>query len=74
MKRERLFYLDLIRVISMLLIVIYHFPLPLYIRGTDVLHSTANSRWGVAVVYVFFMISGAALFRRYRDRKRLTVR
>ncbi len=68
MKRERLFYLDLIRVISMLLIVIYHFPLPLYIRGTDVLHSTANSRWGVAVVYVFFMISGAALFRRYRHR------
>ena len=68
MKRERLFYLDLIRVISMLLIVIYHFPLPLYIGGTDVLHSTANSRWGVAGVYVFFMISGAALFRRYRHR------
>lgn len=32
------------------------------------LHSTVNSRWGVAVVYVFFMISGAALFRRYRER------
>ena len=71
MKRERLFYLDLIRAISMLLIVIYHFPLSFYVGTADVLHSTVNGRWGVAVVYVFFMISGASLFYRYGTEERL---
>lgn len=64
----RLFYLDWIRVICTLLIVIYHFPLSLS-GGTDWLHSTRNGRWGVAVVYVFFMISGAALFHCYKNRE-----
>lgn len=65
MKKERIFYIDLIRVICMVLIVIYHFPLPFYISGRDVLHGTANGSWGDPVVYVFFMISGAALFSTY---------
>ena len=69
MKKERIFYIDLIRVICMVLIVIYHFPLSFYMGGRDVLHGTANGSWGDPVVYVFFMISGAALFSTY-GRKR----
>lgn len=74
MERKRIFYLDFIRVLCTFLIVVYHFPLSLSIGGTDVLHATANGRWGVAVVYVFFMLSGAALFYRYRDRSAFSVK
>lgn len=65
----RLFYLDFIRVAACFLIVVYHFPVPLLLR-TDWLHATVgNGGWGNAVVYVFFMISGAALFYSYGKEK-----
>lgn len=70
---SRLFYLDWIRILASFLIVIYHFPINLAAK-TDWLHATvANGGWGNAVVYVFFMISGAALFYRYGKDKEFAI-
>ena len=62
--QQRLFYLDVIRVASAILIVIYHFSFSLP-WPVDVLHSTVNGSWGMTPVYCFFMVSGAALMHRY---------
>ncbi|MDO5416501.1 MAG: acyltransferase, partial [Lachnospiraceae bacterium] len=88
--KTRLFYLDVIRVAAAILIVIYHFPLPLSVpavwipdlfNGTgggqpsvDILHATVNGSWGMTPVYCFFMVSGAALMHRYGREERLDVK
>lgn len=71
--QQRLFYLDLIRVASAILIVIYHFPFSLG-GAVDPLHGTVNGSWGMTPVYCFFMVSGAALFHRYGREERLDVK
>lgn len=72
---QRLFYLDVIRAISAILIVVYHFSGSIYLpgrwSGVDVLHSTINGSWGMTPVYCFFMVSGAALMHRHPAEERL---
>ncbi len=73
--QKRLFYLDVIRVASAILIVIYHFSLPItapgIFRSVDILHATVNGSWGMTPVYCFFMVSGAALMHRYGREEKL---
>lgn len=75
---ERLFYLDVIRMASAILIVVYHFSmsieLPFGSRSVDILHATANGSWGMTPVYCFFMVSGASLMHRYGNEKRLDIK
>lgn len=68
MKKEKLFYLDFIRVISMIIIVTYHFYAHFpenNITGTNIILS--DGKWGLIGVALFFMISGAALMYNYQE-------
>lgn len=71
MKTKRLFYLDFIRVVSILFIVIFHFNYAMVIHsitGKVVLISTyKNVNLGQAGVSMFFIISGAALMHTYEN-------
>ena len=76
MKKERLFYLDFIRVISSILILIYHFYKFLEyfnIDGIDrIFYYTINGTEEGAVTLnglaSFFIISGVALMYRYSEK------
>lgn len=66
-KKEKLFYLDFVRVISMLIIVTYHFFVHFAensIVGTNII----NDKWGKIGVALFFMISGSALMYNYKEK------
>ncbi len=75
---KRLFYLDVIRVASAILIVVYHFSYSVYLpppfQEVDILHGTINGSWGMTPVYCFFMVSGAALMSRYGKEEKLDIR
>ena len=67
MKKERIFYLDFVRVISMFIIVTYHFYAHFaenQIEGWQVL---SKGIWGIVGVTLFFMISGASLMYNYNE-------
>lgn len=64
MKPTRILYIDILRAISAILIVIYHFPYS-WNASTDWLHGTVNGSWGMAPVFAFFMLSGVSLMLRY---------
>ena len=69
MKKEKIFYLDFIRVLSMIMIVTYHFYAHFpenNITGTNIIFS--DGKWGMIGVALFFMISGAALMYNYQER------
>ncbi len=71
-KKRKIFYLDFIRVISMFIIVTYHFFVHFSennIVGTDFIFS--NGKWGLIGVTLFFMISGAALMYNYKEKLEL---
>ena len=64
--KEKLKYLDMIRAISCIMIVFFHYRYTFYEfaipgKGTDFLRFT-NGDWGGCFVAGFFMISGAALW------------
>ncbi len=71
MKKERLFYLDLIRSFSFLLIFFYHFQFEWTAAGISGSALTqiapANGTLGNVGVSLFFMISGAALMYTYEE-------
>lgn len=71
MKSERIFYLDFIRVLSMILIVVYHFDCSLVghaIQGHQIsLGFIPISDLGTTGVSLFFIISGAALMNTYKN-------
>lgn len=77
-EKKRLFYLDVVRAVSAILIVTYHFSFSLFLAGpyreVDILHGTANGSWGMTPVYCFFMVSGAALMSRYGREEKLDLR
>lgn len=71
MKKERILYLDLIRIICFLMVTAYHFSVA--VKGFEVnadvtiyqgIHHIA---WAPIAVSCFFMVSGAALIHRYQD-------
>ena len=68
-KKKKIFYLDFIRVLSMFMIVTYHFYAHFpenNINGFNTIFS--NGKWGLIGVALFFMISGASLMYNYQDK------
>ncbi|WP_170948072.1 acyltransferase [Paenibacillus sp. 7516] len=72
MRKERLFYLDFIRALSVLAIVVYHFSTTLSgLRIESFLSipwNYANGNLSTIGVSLFFSISGAALMYSYNDK------
>lgn len=67
--KQKLFYLDFIRVLSMIMIVSYHFYAHFAennIIGVNILFS--NGKWGLIGVALFFMISGGSLMYNYEEK------
>lgn len=73
MKQKRLFYLDVIRAVCAVMIVVYHFPLAIS-QPVDYFHSFANGSFGMIAVYCFFMVSGASLMYRYQEETKLDLK
>lgn len=72
MKRERVLYLDMIRIIGFLAITAYHFAVTageynIFCPYIDVLVGVEAIAWGPIALSCFFMVSGAALIYRYED-------
>lgn len=63
--KKKVFYLDFIRVISMFIIVTYHFFAHFTENNIDGIKILSNGKWGMIGVTMFFMISGAALMYNY---------
>ncbi|QLY78028.1 acyltransferase family protein [Clostridium intestinale] len=72
MKKERLFYLDFIRALSMIIIVIFHFNCTINqerLLGNRILPVLyANGDFGQIGVSLFFIISGASLMYAYENK------
>lgn len=75
MNQQRIFYLDLIRVVSILLIFIYHFNVALESFNISVpfplLKNTCNATLGHIGVSLFLLLSGASLAYTYPKYKTL---
>ena len=71
MKKERIFYLDLIRVFAMAIIVSYHFFV--CFEHNDLVFTNFFLRKGTGTLgnTLFFAISGAALFYNYKEKLEL---
>lgn len=67
-KKKKLFYLDFIRVISMIMIVTYHFYAHFTENNITGIKLFSNHKWGMIGVTMFFMISGASLIYNYGEK------
>lgn len=65
LKKEKIFYLDFIRAMAMLIIVTYHFNVNLMDNNINGLYLMRGRIWGKIGVTLFFMLSGAALMYNY---------
>lgn len=79
-KKERLYYLDFIRVFSMFSIIIFHFNITArahnVYNGADaiVFHEYLNGNLAHIGVALFFIISGVGLAYNYGDKDKLDIR
>lgn len=69
-KKKKVFYLDFIRVISMVIIVTYHFFVHFAENNITGVNIT-NGIWGQVGVAMFFMLSGASLMYNYKEKLNL---
>lgn len=67
-KKKKIFYLDFIRVISMIMIVTYHFYAHFAENNITGFKIFSNGKWGMIGVTLFFMISGASLMYNYGEK------
>lgn len=71
MKKERILYLDLIRIICFLMVTAYHFSVAVTFfevkADAAIYQGIKHIVWAPIAVSCFFMVSGAALIHRYRD-------
>lgn len=67
-RKKKIFYLDFIRVISMLMIVTYHFYVHFAENNITGIKIFSNDKWGMIGVTLFFMISGASLMYNYGEK------
>lgn len=71
MKKERVLYLDLIRIICFLMVTSYHFSYAVKTIGinadVELYQGIVHIVWAPIAVSSFFMVSGASLIYRYRD-------
>ncbi|MDF2881844.1 MAG: acyltransferase [Clostridiaceae bacterium] len=69
--KKRIFYLDFIRAISVMLIITYHFNIQIGLHKIDTKHvmiqSFNNENIGSIGITLFIMISGMALMLNYKD-------
>lgn len=72
MKKERVLYLDLIRIICFLMVTAYHFSVAVRVLGinanVELYQGIVHIVWGPIAVSSFFMVSGASLIYRYEER------
>ena len=72
MKKERRNEFDLIRAVSTVWIVLFHYSYTFVQYGIDGNHiyvmMHANGTWGALFVSLFFMLSGASLYYNWSDR------
>ena len=66
--KKRIFYLDFIRAISMIIIVTYHFAVHFTSQNLKVIRFFADGKWGLIGVAMFFVISGASLMYNYSEK------
>ena len=70
-RKERVFYLDFVRVIAFLLIIIFHFNISVGVRNlgniTILVNDFANGNLAHIGVPLFFIISGIALSITIKD-------
>ena len=69
MKKERIFYLDMIRSLSLIFVIIFHYNIHLRwnnISGGNVFNIVSNEYLGPIGVSLFLIISGAALMYSYQ--------
>lgn len=76
MKKERVLYLDMVRIIGFLAITAYHFMVTVEASGIisdhiDIYMGFNSFRWGPIALSCFFMVSGAALIYRYEEEFQL---
>lgn len=71
MKKQRVLYLDLIRIICFLMVTSYHFSYAVKTIGinadVELYQGIVHIVWAPIAVSSFFMVSGASLIYRYRD-------
>lgn len=71
MKKERVLYLDLIRIICFLMVTAYHFSVAVKTLGinanVEVYQGIVHIVWGPIAVSCFLMVSGASLIYRYEE-------
>lgn len=67
-KKKKIFYLNFIRAISMLMIVTYHFFVHFAENNITGIKIFSNGKWGMIGVTLFFMISGASLMYNYGEK------
>ena len=71
MQKNRVLYLDLIRVVCFLMVTSFHFAFTVkecsIKAAVDFYQGILEIGWGAIAVSCFFMVSGAALIYRYRD-------
>ena len=70
MKKERVLYLDLIRIVGFFMITSYHFSVAVRTLGIEaayieIFQGIIHIVWAPIAVSCFFMVSGAALIYRY---------
>ncbi len=72
MKKERILYLDLIRIICFLMVTSYHFAFAVRTIGVnadvDLYQGIVHIVWAPIAVCCFFMVSGASLIHRYAEK------
>jgi peptidoglycan/LPS O-acetylase OafA/YrhL len=72
MKKERIFYIDFIRALSVIIIVVYHFNCSLLSHSIKALYLlpkfSEGNDLGTIGVSLFFIISGFALMYTYNDK------
>lgn len=76
MKKERILYLDVVRIVGFLAVTAYHFATQVMGNGIEAayidLYVGFNSfRWAPIAFSCFFMVSGAALIYHYEDELQL---
>ncbi len=71
MKKERVLYLDLIRIVCFLMVTSFHFSVAVKTFGinadVEFYQGIVHIVWGPIAVSCFFMVSGAALIYRYGE-------
>ena len=67
-KKKKIFYLDFIRTVSMIIIVTYHFFVHFAENNITWIKILSNGKWGMIGVTLFFMISGASLIYNYGEK------